>query len=132
MTPIVELNFRLMQGDGWNYIFPVTYAIDGTPVPLSGYSADFSLRQNYGDPSPIIAMTTTTPSTNGSTIAIVDAPSQSILSAIQTIVTPTDTMLLTALGGARQAKFYYTMRMTPAAGAPITLSAGTWYVWVRT
>jgi hypothetical protein len=132
MTPLVQLDFRLVQGDGWNMVFPITYALDGTPFPLTGYSADFSLRQNYGDPASMIAMTTSVPSVNGSTIAIVVAPGGVILSAIQPIVTPADTMLLVAMAGARQAKFYYTMRMIPPGGAPTTVTAGTWYVWART
>jgi hypothetical protein len=133
MTPIIQQDFRLVQGDGWQYYFPCTNVLTGAPIALNGYSAAFSLRRNYGDATALIAMTTSTPSANGSTIQIVAAPgSVSPLSAVLPTVTGADVMLLTPLVGQRTTKFYYGISISPPAGDPITIVAGAWYVWTRT
>lgn len=130
-TPLVQIDFRLVQGDGWSAIFPLTFPLTGAEYPIPGYAASFSLRQNYGDAAPIFSMTTSVPSANGSTIAIVVPPSGALLSAVFPTAVPADTMLLVSLAGARQSKWYFNMAITPPGGSPITVAAGTWYAWAR-
>jgi hypothetical protein len=131
-TPLLQLDFRVVQGDGVTKGIALTNALDGTPYSIAGYSADFSLRQNYGDPQPLIAMTTSVPSANGSTIAIVAAPGTTGSNATSIVITPADTMLLPPLMAARQAKYYYTWRILNALSVPTTVAVGAWYVTART
>lgn len=133
MTPLLVFNQEIVQGDGWEYVF-MCYGgtVPSPPIPLSG-SCSFSLRRNYGDPAPLIAMTDSTPSVNGSTIAFVNTPgiSPAVLASVHPIVTEADCMLLTSIQGQKTTKFHYQISYTPTGGKRVTLVAGSWYVWSR-
>lgn len=134
--PIITQDFRLMQGDEFTRTFIVYQAAPYGPQSLLGYAADFSLRQNYGDQNPIFTMSITgagvqTNSPNGSAISLGTPPASTVLAMVVPRVLAADTMALPTMVGQRLTKFYYQCRVTPPGAGPLTLAAGTWYVWTR-
>lgn len=130
--PPLDLDWPVVIGDPWTVGFPAFSALTQLPQSLAGYSADFSLRANFGDAAPIIAMTSAAPSANGSTIAInpyAGSPGTGVSCVVTPLVVAADTLLLvpSVNVGAKTTRFWYRIRIIDPTGAPTTIVQGSWY-----
>ena len=132
MTPIVTVDFQLMQGDGWTVAFPCYTVAPMVPFPLTGYGAAFSVRQNFGDAAPLLTFAIGSPTVNGSNIAIVQTVGSTILSTVQPTIRAADALFLgSIIGGSKTSKLYYNCWITPPGGDPITIAVGAFYLRTR-
>lgn len=134
-TPIVEVDFRLVAGDGFQRAFIAYSVAPLTPMNLAGWSGGASIRATF-DPtyqsSPLVTMTTSTPSPNGSTLAIqAIAPIVYPDAAMWTLVGADTLLLSSGIPAAAMAKVFYNVWVTPPGGQPVTLSAGAMLVRTR-
>jgi hypothetical protein len=129
--PLVQQDFRLVQGDARTFIFPVYTASPYAPFPITGYSARFVARKDYGDAAgPVLAFTASAPSPNGSAITIVpDGLGSNVPNSAQVTLVGADTALLTILQGQRMTRYFYEVWIAPPGGDKITLSSGALNVW---
>jgi hypothetical protein len=127
-SPLVSLEFQLVQGDAWSYVFPVVYAASQAPFPLSGYSAAFRLRQNYGDSATLISIATGVNSANGSNVTLVAQAPSTILNAVFVVIRGADTLALPVMVGQKTTRFFGQLTVTPPGGDPITVATVTWYM----
>lgn len=129
MPPLVILDQEIGQGDGWSLMFPVVIAGTGAPFPLTGYTADFVVRQNFGDAAgDLIVFSTGIPTANGSSITIVAQAPSTVVNTVYPVVRGADTLALPVNSGQKITRFFAQCRMTPPGGDPITVALLTWYV----
>jgi len=121
-----------MQGGAWSIAFPLFVVQPYQPFSIAGYGARFALGANYGDGTELITCSIGSPSARGSSISLVTIPgAQGVVCAAQPNIRGADTLALSIMPGQRTARFFGQVDVTPPGGDPLTVWAGTWYVWAR-
>ena len=130
----VEQDFTVVQGDPWTVGLPCFNPLTNLPADLSGYGADFSVSQNFGDTTPLIYFTATTPTQNGSSISIqpyTGSPGTGTICVVTPNVRAADTKLVVGTvinQGAKTTRLWIHCRVIPPGLDPITILTGAWYL----
>ena len=134
----VEQGFDVYAGDGWSIGLPCFNMLTGLPQDLTTYGAFFSMRANFGDPSPLISCTSSASSPNGSTISILPytgTPGTGTVCVITPNIRAADTTAAAAISintGAKMSRLWGQIGILPPGGAdPVTLFLPVWYLRQR-
>jgi hypothetical protein len=130
-TPIVRGSQHIVAGDQWQTGFPCYAQSPSNPVSLIGWTAFFSLRQNYGDALPLIALSSVAPTSQGSIVFVNDPVTDITNTPFVTVLGSATAALLNPsiiLPGQRQARFFARVWLVDLLGEPVTLWADAWYV----
>ncbi len=130
----IEQDFTVIQGDPWTIGLPCFNGLTQAPQSLVGYGAYFSLRANFGDSSPLLYFTDTTPTPNGSSISIqpyTGTPGTGTVCVVTPSVRGADTLAMgSAINiGAKTTRLWGQVGLIPPLGVdPFAVLVFAWYL----
>lgn len=126
--PVISSDFKIVAGDQFQRTFFCFAGSIATPVRLTGWTANFSVRQNFGDSVPLIALSSTSPTAQGS-IAIAPPAGSTVPNGITVTVFGSATATLPApMARQREGRLQARLWVVDTLGASATLWEGALYI----